>query len=98
MAANILKLNDGKTEYMVIGSNYMMKQIPPCLNSISIGDSVISKATSARNIGVIMDETLSMEQQVNNICRSCYLSIKNISPVLEIRRKFLVATRAINSK
>ena len=81
MAANMLKLNDGKTEYMVMGSNHMMKHIPPCLNSISIGNSIISKATSARNIGVIMDETLSMEHQVNNICRSCYLSIRNISRI-----------------
>ena len=49
MAANMLKLNNGKTEYMVMGSNHMMKHIPPCLISISIGNSIISKATSARN-------------------------------------------------
>ena len=66
MAANMLKLNYGKTEYIVIGSNYMIQQIPLCLNSINIGHSTISKATSARDIGVIMDEELSMEQQVNN--------------------------------
>ena len=77
MAANMLNLNNGKTEYMLIGSNYMIRQIQPCLNSISIGSSIVSKATSVQNIGVIMDQTLSMEQQVNNIIFMSFMLLKH---------------------
>ncbi len=37
--------------------------------------------SSARNIGVIMDSTLSMEEQVSSVCRACYLGIRDISTI-----------------
>ena len=81
MAANMLKLNDGKTEYMVIASKNMIKQIPESVKSICIGNDNIPVTSSARNIGVMMDPTLSMELQINSICRSCYQSIRDISRI-----------------
>ena len=68
-----------EAEYIVIGINYIMKQIPPSLNALSVGKSIVSKGKFAWNIGVIMDQTLSIEQQINNICYLCCLSIRNIS-------------------
>ena len=37
MAENMLKLNDDKMEYIVIGSRYMLRQIPETLLSIRVG-------------------------------------------------------------
>ena len=33
---------------------------------------------SVRNLGLILDNTLGMEKQVNSICKSCYYLIRNI--------------------
>ena len=74
MASNMLKLNENKTEYMVLGSRHTLKQVPSEACSLTIGDVTVTSSKSARNIGVIMDSTLSMESQVTSICRSCYSS------------------------
>ena len=55
------------------------------MKSIKIGEEKIAMTSSARNIGVIMDSTLSMEEQVASACRECYLGIRNISKI----RKYL---------
>jgi len=33
---------------------------------------------SARNLGLILHNTLGMEKQVNSICKTCYYQIQNI--------------------
>ena len=60
MAFNMLKLNESKTEYMVLGSRHTLKQVPSEACSLTIGDVTVTSSKSARNIGVIMDSTLSM--------------------------------------
>ena len=37
--------------------------------------------SSARNIGAIIDRHLTMEDQVSNVCRNCYLSLRQISQI-----------------
>ena len=59
----------------------MIHQLPSSLQSIKIGDSLITKTPSARNIGVMMDPTLCMDEHVKTICRSCYASIRDISRI-----------------
>ena len=53
--------------------------------SLSIGSSVISRSDSARNLGVIMDSTLSMESHISSVCQSTYLQLRNIGKI----RKYL---------
>ena len=81
MANNMLKLNDSKTEYMIIGSRHTIGKIPDIMKSIEIGKDNIAMTSSARNIGVLMDSTLCMEAQVSSICRGCYLGIRDISRI-----------------
>jgi hypothetical protein len=81
MADNMLKLNDDKTEYLVIGSRHMLRQVPESLLSIQVGDKTIAAVSSARNIGVMVDSTLSMEQQVTNVCRACYMGIRDVGKI-----------------
>ena len=61
MVENMLKLNDDKTENIVIGSRYMLHQIPETLLSIHGGDTIIDSIPAAKNIGVVVDYVLSME-------------------------------------
>jgi hypothetical protein len=81
MAANMLKLNDSKTEYLVIGTKHLLQQLPEQIHSINIGSSQIESTSSARNIGVLMDTNLRMEEHIRNVCRSCYISLRDIGRI-----------------
>ena len=85
MAENMLKLNDDKTEYLVIGSRHMLRQVPQSLLSITVGDKTIAATPAARNIGVMVDSALSMEQQVASVCGACYAGLRDVARV----RKYL---------
>ena len=80
MSNNFLKLNEAKTEYMVIGSQHLASQLQT-VSEITIGDAVIPAASSAKNIGAVIDKRLSMVQQISNVCRSCYIQLRDISQI-----------------
>ena len=82
MHSNSLKLNDDKTELLVFHSRYTPR---PCIDSIKIGNDDIQTSNSAKNVGVILDNTLSYEKQVTAICKSAYYHLHNIRRI----RKYL---------
>ena len=82
MASNFLKLNGDKTELLVVHPKYIET---PSLRSIAVGDKFINPSKCARNIGVMLDQNLNMEQQITTLCKSAFLHIRNIRKV----RKYL---------
>ena len=76
MLTNNLKLNNGKSEFLVLTARH--RPLPP-LHSILVGPKNILPSKSARNIGVVFDHTLSMDQQVAAICKSAFYHIRNIA-------------------
>ena len=81
MAANMLKLNDSKTEYLLIGSKHSLHHVPENIKVFQMGEERITMSSSARNIGVYMDPTLSMKDHISHICSSCYLGLRDISRI-----------------
>ncbi len=79
MKNNLLKLNDSKTEFLVIRSKYSQKD--PGITSIRIGESVITATASARNIGAVMDNKLDMVLQVNAVCKASYFHLRNVGRI-----------------
>lgn len=79
MHTNKLKLNQDKTELIVFGSRKAINNLPS--HSITIGNNEIPFSSKARNLGVILDETLSMDQAVSSIRQSCYLHLRKISRI-----------------
>jgi predicted nucleic acid-binding Zn-ribbon protein len=79
MKQNHLKLNEAKTEFLVIGSHIQLQKLK--IDEIKIGDTIVKASKSARNIGAIFDHTLSMKDHINTLCRSCYCHIRNIGKV-----------------
>ena len=75
-AKNMLKLNDDKTEMLIIGSKY--RQIPQ-IPDLHVGSSVITPASHVKNLGVIMDDNFTMEPHINNIMRAAFFKIREIS-------------------
>ena len=81
MEANMLKLNDSKTEFMVIGSKNTLAKISDDIGSIRVGDETVEAASSARNVGAILDSHMNLEDHVNSITKGCYHHLRNIGRI-----------------
>ena len=79
MCHKSLKLNDKKTEMLLIST----KQLATKLNchTLLIGEHQVTPAAVVRNIGVIMDTHASMEAHVNNVSRAAYYHLYNIGRI-----------------
>jgi hypothetical protein len=80
---NKLKLNKNKTEFLILVSSYYERFIN--VDSLDFGEDEVARVSSAKNLGVVMDTTLSLEQQINSVRSNCfyYLNwIKNVRPFL----------------
>ena len=67
---NILKLNEGKCEFMIMGSKHAMSKVKELnLDHIIINDKPIKRVDHAKYLGLTFDEVLSWNKQVN-ICIS----------------------------
>ena len=90
MACNKLKLNRDKTELLVIGSKH---RPCPSLGGILVGDCRVHPSDTARNIGVVFDQTLLLDKHVNLICKSALFHLWNLVKV----RKYLTveSTKAL---
>lgn len=82
MTVNDLKLNQDKTEIMLIHSKFKADIDPP---SYLIGDEVIEVASTATNLGFIFDKYLCCHDQVRKVCKSSFYFIRNIARI----RRFL---------
>ena len=95
MATNKLKLNDGKTEVMVI--NNPKHAIPSeHIPQININGHTIESASKVKNLGVMIDNDMSMAAHVSALCKSLNFQLKKISSI----RSFLtkdVATKLVTS-
>jgi hypothetical protein len=88
MQVNKLKLNDSKTEFVILGSQSQLKKIN--INGVQVGAETVTPVTSVRNLGVIFDENLTMEKHVSKVCRTAYFHLHNIKGI----RKYLTEEAA----
>ena len=82
MLSNKLKLNKDKSKVLVISSSFRPR---PPLSSVDICDETVSCSPSARNIGVIFNQSLCMVPHVNALCQSSFFHLRNIGFI----RKYL---------
>ena len=78
MLLNNLRLNNVKTELLVLHAKHRPK---PPLDSIIVGDTTLEPTSSARNIGAVFDDIMSFEEHVNELCRTAFYHIRNISRI-----------------
>ena len=79
MSNNMLKLNDDKTEVLYISSSYFHKQIKSQI--FCVDGTLIKPANSARNIGIIFDECLTLQKHITSVCKSCPFHLSNIGRI-----------------
>ena len=82
MLNNKLKLNSGKTEIIVFSSSYRPR---PALKNLVIASDTVNCSTTAKNIGVLFNNSLSMLPHVTAVCKSSFFHLRNIFKI----RKFL---------
>ncbi|PIK38248.1 hypothetical protein BSL78_24925 [Apostichopus japonicus] len=83
MSHKCLKMNDSKTEVLLISSKHLARKIE--CPSIIIGDHQVEPSDVAKSIGVIMDKHASMEDHITSVCRSAQYHLYNIGRI----RKYL---------
>lgn len=79
MSGNKLKLNEEKTEIMVIGTPLRTNSVN--LNSLVIFDQNLNLSESFRNLGIIMDKNLTLDKHISNIRKVCYLELRKIAQI-----------------
>ena len=85
--ANMLKLNDNKTEFMHVTSK-RTKHLHILPTSITIGNAQITFKKSVKNLGFTLDCHLTMNAHVFNIARTCYFELRRLASI----RRFLTST------
>ena len=76
MNVNFLKINDSKSEFMLIGSPQQLSKIS--IPFITVGDSHIKPVSQVRNLGVIFDSSMTFKNHISNTVRSASFHIRNI--------------------
>ena len=82
MAMNWLKLNDEKTLSLLLRTPTVGHLSN--ISDIIIGDNDITPSPSARNLGAIFYEHLTMKAYVNSVCRSSFSHLHNISSIRRV--------------
>ncbi|CAB4023193.1 Hypothetical predicted protein, partial [Paramuricea clavata] len=78
LMANKLSLNVAKTEFMLIGSQRMIKHSHP---NISIENKQIKQVYECKTLGIIVDQHLSWKSNSKNICRKITAGISALGHV-----------------
>ena len=85
MATNWLKLNDDKTEFIVLGTPANLAKV--ATEAICVGDHHITKCKHVRNIGAMFDSSMKMEVQVNKVSQTAWFHLHSISKIRQFLTK-----------
>ena len=75
MSNNFLKLNEDKTEVLIIGSSDQRELMSHRLGSLAKG------STSVKNLGVIIDADLNFNTHINNVTKIAFFHLRNIARI-----------------
>ena len=83
MLCDKLKINDGKTEFVIIGTRQQLSKVH--VDSLAVGDAQVSPVRSVKNLGTWIDSNMSLQVNINNTCKAAYYYITNVRRI----RKYL---------
>ena len=75
---NCLKLNAGKSKYIIIGSRQNLKKLKDIqLRDVKIENDIIEREFEAKNLGIVFDEELNWTRHVNLCTAKAYGKLKH---------------------
>ena len=90
MARRKLKPNDGKTETIIIRGNLRNVSVAN-FGEMGFGDTHLVPCESAKNLGVVLDSSLSFRSHIDSIVKTCNFHIRNLYMIKHfVNRKNLV--------
>ena len=82
MRTNKLKLNDEKTEIVLLGTRQQLEKLGEDNTfEIKLVSEVIKPTPSARNLGFHMEAQLKSQTHITKVCSTAYSTLKNIARV-----------------
>lgn len=92
MRDNMLVLNDSKTELMVFTSKFNGDKDRVLLENFRVGDSTVDVSSQPiRNLGVMIDVSLCMDDHVKHVCRAASFALYKIGRI----RRYLDLQRSL---
>ena len=79
MRTNLLKLNDEKTEFLIIGTKQQLSKVKT--TSISVGQDEIPCSETARNLGYYYDQHMKNSAHINKLVSSFNVILRRISKI-----------------
>ena len=76
---NFLKLNESKTELLLLGQKTLLSNFPP--TRLQIKTHTVEPSSTVKDLGVVFDSALAMSDHVSNIVRSCFYHLRNLSRI-----------------
>ena len=83
MIMDKLKLNDAKSEFVIIGTKQQLAKIK--IDSLRVGDAKLTPLSEVRNLGCWFVSQLNMVTQINKTCQVAFYNLHNIRKI----RRFL---------
>ena len=89
--ANMVKLNDNKTELMFVNCK-RTKHLHDLPTTITIGNAQIPIKQSVKNMGLTLDCHLTMNAHVSNIARTCCFHLRRLASIRRFQTSTATAT------
>ena len=83
MLTDKLKLNDDKTEFIIIGTRQQLKKVT--FNTLRVGNTQVTSLSQAKNLGSWFDAQMNLNTHVTKCCQAAFFHLFNIRRI----RKFL---------
>ena len=87
LRTNKLKVNDDKTVLLLIGSKYWLSHVD--FDTINVGNVEVKAVESTRNLGVIFDKEMKLEEHIKNVCKRGYLHVKTLFFLSRFLEKYI---------
>ena len=71
-----LKLNDSKTEFLIIGSRQQLSKVN--FNTLRVGDAYITPSNEIKNLGSWFDSQMKFDTNINKCCKAAFFHLFNI--------------------
>ncbi len=81
MIKNKLKINDDKTEFLVVTSKW--SKFSHDINLL-IGQETIAPSVACKSLGVMFDQHSNMDTQVKHVCRATHFHLRNIGIIRDL--------------
>lgn len=78
----MLKLNQDKTELIIFSPKNRLGALENC--KINFDGQIIDATSCVRNLGVLFDQTLTLDDQISSISKQCFYQLRNIGRIRKL--------------